>query len=317
MSVVLVTGASGFIGRLLCPQLTRHGYTVRAAVRRLQEPIPGVSETVALGDIAAAPAWDALLQNVEYVVHTAARAHVVGRSSAEARQFYEVNVRGTEGLAQAAVRAGVRRFVYLSSIKVNGEATSGRPFRFDDVPHPHDDYARSKQQAEAALVAAARGTQMQVAMVRPPLVYGPGVRANFLRLLQWVDQAPLLPFGAIKNSRSLVSVWSLNDLLLKLLAHPRTAAGVWLVSDGEDLATPELLRLIARALGRHLRLAPVPPRLLRFGATLVGRGQEIERLCGSLQVDAAPTCDALNWRPPVPVAEALDRTAAWYQQERR
>ena len=316
MSVVLVTGATGFIGQHLCPQLAQQGYTVRAALRRPQEPIPGVSEAIALGDIGAAPAWDAALRNVEYVVHAAARAHVVRSSSSAARQVYEVNVRGTEALAQAAVRAGVRRFVYLSSIKVNGEATTVRPFRFDDAPQPQDDYARSKQRAEAALVAAARGTQMQVAMLRPPLVYGPGVRANFLRLMQWVDLAPWLPFGAIKNSRSLVSVWSLNDLLLQLLAHPRAAAGVWLVSDGEDLATPELLRRIARALGRRVRLAHVPPRLLRFGAALVGRGPEMDRLCGSLQVDARPTCEALHWRPPVPLAEALERTAAWYLRGR-
>ena len=317
MSVVLVTGATGFIGRLLCPQLAQQGYTVRAALQRPQEPLPGVSEAVALGAIGAATGWDTALKNVDYVVHAAARVHVIRDSASGARQFYEVNVRGTEGLAQAAVRAGVRRFVYLSSIKVNGEATTVRPFRFDDAPHPQDDYARSKQQAEAALVAVARGTQMQVAMVRPPLVYGPGVRANFLRLMQWVDQAPWLPFGAIRNSRSLVSVWSLNDLLLKLLTHPRAVAGVWLVSDGEDLATPELLGRIARALGRPVRLVHVPPRLLRFGAALVGRGAEMDRLCGSLQVDAGPTCEALQWRAPVPLTEALERTAAWYIRERR
>ncbi|HUL19619.1 MAG TPA: NAD-dependent epimerase/dehydratase family protein [Steroidobacteraceae bacterium] len=317
MSVVLVTGATGFIGRLLCPQLAQQGYTVRATLRTPQPTPPGVSEAVVLGELGAATAWDAALRNVEYVVHAAGRAHVVHASACAAGQFHEVNVRGTEGLAQAAVRAGVRRFLYLSSIKVNGESTTVRPFRFDDVPHPQDDYARSKQRAEAALVAAARGTPMEVALVRSPLVYGPGVQANFLRLMRWVDRAWVLPFGAIENSRCLVSVWSLNDLLLRLLAYPRPPSGVWLVSDGEDLATPELLRHIASALGRRVRLARVPPRLLRFGAALVGRGAEMQRLCGSLQVDTGPTCEALNWRPPVSLAQALERTAAWYIREKR
>lgn len=170
MSVVLVTGATGFIGRLLCLQLAQHGYTVRATLRSPQPTPPGVSEAVVLGELGAASMWDAALRNVEYVVHAAARAHVVRTSAAAAGQFHEVNVRGTEGLAQAAVRAGVRRFLYLSSIKVNGEATAVRPFRFDDVPRPQDDYARSKQRAEAALVAVARGTPMEVALVRPARV---------------------------------------------------------------------------------------------------------------------------------------------------
>jgi len=314
---VLITGASGFIGRPLCAQLAQHGYTVRAALRAVQPPLLRVDETVTVGDIGAATEWDTALENVEYVVHAAARAHVLRTTRAMAQQFFEVNVRGTEGLAQAAARAGVRRFLYLSSIKVNGEATTVRPFRFDDTPHPQDDYARSKQQAEAALTAAAEGTRMQVAIIRPPLVYGPGVRANFLRLMRWVDRGRVLPFGAISNARSLVSVWSLNDLLLTLLAHPRSVAGVWLVSDGEDLATPELLRRIAHALGRDVRLAHVPTRLLRLAAALLGRGAEMSRLCGSLQVDAAPTRDALQWRPSVSLAEALERTAAWYAREQR
>jgi UDP-4-keto-D-QuiNAc 4-reductase len=314
---VLITGATGFIGRPLCAQLAQHGYTVRAALRSVQPPLPGVHETVMVGDIGAATEWDTALENVEYVVHAAAHVHVLRASRAAGQQFFEVNVRGTEGLAQAAARAGVRRFLYLSSIKVNGEATTLRSFRFDDAPHPQDDYARSKHQAEVALAAAAEGTQMQVATVRPPLVYGPGVRANFLRLMRWVDRGRVLPFGAISNARSLVSVWTLNDLLLKLLAHPRPLASVWLVSDGEDLATPELLRRIAHALGRDVRLAHVPARMLTLAAALLGRGSEMSRLCGSLQVDAAPTRDALQWRPPVSVTEALERTAVWYAREQR
>jgi nucleoside-diphosphate-sugar epimerase len=316
VSLVLVTGANGFVGQPLCAELARRGYTVRAALRTARPPPLGAAQTVVTGDIGAATEWDRALEGVELIVHAAARTHVLRDSSAAAQQYAEINTRGTERLALAAVRAGVRRFVYLSSIKVNGEATTQRPYRCDDAPSPQDDYGRSKLQAEVALAAAA-GTTMQAAIVRPPLVYGPGVQANFLRLMQWVDRRRPLPFGAVHNARSLVSVFTLNDLLLKLLEHPGSVSGVWLVADGEDLATPDLIRRLGRALGREVRLPRVPRGLLLQCGRLWGRGAEVARLCNSLQIDDAPTRRALDWLAPLSVNEALERTAAWYIREQR
>jgi nucleoside-diphosphate-sugar epimerase len=316
VSLVLVTGANGFVGQRLCAELARRGYTVRAAVRAPLPPLLGAAQTVVTGEIGAATEWDRALEGVEMIVHAAARTHVLRNSGTAAQQYIEINTRGTERLALAAVRAGVRRFVYLSSIKVNGEATTRRPYRCDDPPSPQDDYARSKLRAEVALAAVA-GSTMEAAIVRPPLVYGPGVRANFLRLMQWIDRRRPLPFGAVHNARSLVSVFTLNDLLLRLLEHPGPVSGVWLVADGEDLATSDLIRRLGRALRREVRLPRVPRTLLLLCGRLAGRGGEVARLCSSLQIDDAPTRRALDWFAPVSVDEALDRTAAWYIRERR
>jgi UDP-glucose 4-epimerase len=316
MNTVLVTGASGFLGQPLCAELVRHGHTVRAAVRTARPALPGV-QTMVTGDIGALTEWRAALEGVEMVVHAAARTHVLRDSAANARRYFEVNAQGTEHLARAAAAAGVRRFIYLSSIKVNGESTTEQPYRSDDVPCPQDDYGRSKLQAEISLAQAAQGTAMETAIVRPPLIYGPGVRANFLRLMHWVDRRRPLPFGAIHNARSLVSVWTVNDLLLKLLRHPRSVTGVWLVADGEDLATPDLIRRIGRSLEREVRLLRVPRALLLLGGSLAGKRADLARLCGSLQVDAAPTRRALAWAPPLSLDEALQRTAAWYVREYR
>lgn len=316
MNTVLVTGAGGFLGQPLCAELVRHGHTVRAAVRTAQPALPGV-QTIVTGDIGALTEWRRALEDVEMVVHAAARTHVLHDSAANAHRYFEINAQGTEQLARAAAAAGVRRFIYLSSIKVNGESTTERPYRSDDVPCPQDDYGRSKLQAEILLAQAAQGTAMETAIVRPPLIYGPGVRANFLRLMHWVDRRRPLPFGAIHNARSLVSVWTVNDLLLKLLRHPRCVTGVWLVADGEDLATPDLIRRIGRSLEREVRLLRVPRALLLLGGSLAGKRADLARLCGSLQVDAAPTRRALAWAPPLSLDEALQRTAAWYVREYR
>jgi nucleoside-diphosphate-sugar epimerase len=272
---------------------------------------------VVTGDIGALTEWRRALNGVEMVVHAAARTHVLHDAAANTHRYFEVNAQGTEQLARAAAAAGVRRFIYLSSVKVNGESTSEHPYRSDDPPRPQDDYGRSKLQAEISLAQAAKGTAMEVAIVRPPLIYGPGVRANFLRLMQWVDRRRPLPFGSIHNARSLVSVWTVNDLLLKLLAHPRSVSGVWLVADGEDLATPDLIRRIGRSLEREVRLLRVPRALLLLCGGLAGKGAELARLCGSLQVDAGPTRRAFDWSPPLSVDEALQRTAAWYVREHR
>jgi len=259
--------------------------------------------------------WRPALADVDLVVHGAARTHVP-RDAPQKRALYEaVNAHGTRHLAQAAARAGVRRFVYLSSIKVNGEATSQRPYQASDLPDPRDDYGKSKLQGETYLMQAAAGTGMEAAIVRPPLVYGPGVRANFLRLMRWVDSQWPLPLGAIHNQRSLVSVWNLCDLIETLLANRRPAAGMWLVSDGEDLSTPDLIRRLGRAMQRTVRLVAVPVPLLQVCAAIAGRRAEAARLCGSLRVSITATREALGWSPPVLMDEALMRTAAWYRAQ--
>jgi nucleoside-diphosphate-sugar epimerase len=313
MPRVLITGATGFIGRVLCAYLARTGYRLRVALRSDCDLPAGIAEKAVVGDISAVSDWRLALADVELVVHAAARAHV-HRDTPRNRGLYEqVNAHATRQLAHAAARAGVRRFVFLSTIKVNGEATVQRPFYPGDVPNPHDDYAKSKLRSETYLVQAAAATGMEAAIVRAPLVYGPGVRANFLHLMRWVDKEWPLPLGAIRNQRSLVSVWNLCDLIERLLGTQRPAAGVWLVSDGEDPSTPDLVRRLGRAMDRSVRLIAVPVPLLQACAAITGRRAEAARLCGSLTVSIATTRTALEWSPPVPMDEALRRTADWYR----
>jgi UDP-glucose 4-epimerase len=229
--------------------------------------------------------------------------------------YYETNAHGTARLAEAAAKARVRRFVYVSSIKVNGEEQPTGVYHASDTPNPQDPYGKSKWEGEQALLAAAG--DMQVAIVRPPLVYGPGVRANFLRLMNWVDKEYPLPLASIQNSRSLVSVWNLCDLLSHLLRCQLPRNQAWLVSDGEDLSTPDLVRRIATAMGRRPRLLPVPVALLQLVGSLTGKGAEISRLRGSLAVDIAATRDGLGWLPRLAMDDALLRTVHWYLTEAR
>jgi nucleoside-diphosphate-sugar epimerase len=313
MTRVLVTGATGFVGPVLCESLAQSGYTVRAALRTDRLLPSCIAERAVTGNIGVTTEWGPALQNVDLVVHAAARAHVLHDAPANSELYMETNACGTQRLAQAAGQAGVRRFVYLSSIKVNGEETTGRPYQASDVPGPCDAYGKSKLQAERFVLQAAAASGMEAVIVRPPLVYGPGVGGNFLRLMRWVNKQWPLPFGSIDNQRSLVNVWNLTDLIVNLLAHPRGAGGVWLVSDGADLSTPDLIRRLGRALQRGVRLLPVPAAVLRLCGSLVGRSAEIARLCGSLTVDTSATRDVLRWSAPVAVDEALARTAAWYR----
>jgi nucleoside-diphosphate-sugar epimerase len=310
---VLVTGATGFVGRTLCQVLTEAGYVVRAAVRK-----PGSGafrEQVVVGDIGSTTDWTEALRDVDAVVHAAARAHIMNAKPSDFDLYYETNARGTARLAQAAASAGVQRFVYVSSIKVNGEERPVGAYRATDTPNPRDPYGKSKWEGEQALLAA-RGA-MQVAIVRPPLVYGPGVRANFLRLMRWVDREYPLPLGLVDNRRSLVSVWNLCDLLRHLLDCPLVNDQAWLVSDGEDPSTPALIRKIAKAMGRRPRLLPVPVAMLRLAGMLTGKSAEVSRLRGSLAVDITPTRQDLGWSPPLTMDEALLRTVHWYLSEAR
>jgi nucleoside-diphosphate-sugar epimerase len=313
MKRVLVTGATGFVGRALCPDLARAGYVVRAMVRADRLAPAGTSERVVVDDIGAGAKWGSTLDAVDFVVHLAARAHVVTAKSMDESAAMRTNAHGTDALATAAARAGVRRFVYLSTVKVNGEETTGRPFTGVDEPRPADPYARSKWLGEMLATEASRAGNLELAIVRAPLIYGPDVRANFLQLMRWVDRGWPLPFGSVKNSRSLVGIWNLTDLVARLLEHPAAPGHVLMVSDGNDLSTPDLIRGIGRALGRHPRLVPVPDGLLRSIALLSGRGEQFKRLCRSLAVDIESTCNLLRWAPPIATDEGFVRTANWYR----
>jgi nucleoside-diphosphate-sugar epimerase len=315
MTVVLVTGATGFVGRVACDALTVAGYAVRAAVRAERPPIPNSQARVVVREVGADTDWGPALDDVEFVIHLAATAHVAGVAAANATACMEVNARGTAALATASVQAGVRRFVYLSSVKVNGEGITGHAYSPQDEPHPSDAYAVSKWLGEQHLLAAAENARMEVVIIRSPLVYGSGVRANFLRLLQWVNREWPLPLGAVQNTRSLVSVWNLCDLLTVMLGHPAAAGRTWMVSDGEDLSTPELIRRLGRAMNRRVRLWRVAPTLLQICGASLGQREAVARLCGSLAVDSTYTRRELGWSPPLSVDEGLARTSSWYLAE--
>lgn len=315
---VLVTGANGFVGRALMQAARAFG--LRAALRSAQAPDAPVElsagEVSIVGNIDDRTDWSAALRGIRSVVHLAARVHVMSPSAADISEFNRTNVLGTERLARSAAAAGVNRFIYLSSIKVNGERTEARPFRGDDPPHPLDDYGRSKLDSERRLSRIESETGMRVSVIRPPLVYGPGVKANFLRLLSWAARGAPLPLASVTNARSLVSTWNLCDLICRLLrAEPMS--GVFLVSDGCDVSTPDLVRALAAAMGRDDRLFRAPLGLLRAVAALAGKSAEFSRLCGSLQIDMTETCARLDWTPPVTLEEGLRRTAQWYLSGRQ
>lgn len=303
---ILVTGASGFIGRPLCVRLSTMGRRVVPAVRSQQH-----LADVAVGEIGPETAWHAALSECHAVVHLAARVHVMRDKAADPlAEFRRVNVQGTLTLAHQAVDAGVRRFVMVSSAKVNGESTTpGRPFTAHDTPAPQDAYALSKYEAEQGLHALAAQTGMEVVVVRPPLVYGPGVKANFAAMMRWLAWGIPLPLGSVtRNRRSLVGIDNLVDLLVTCLDNPSAAGQTFLASDGEDLSTAELLYRLGAALGRPACLMPVPESWLSFGARLTGRPEIYQRLCGSLQLDIAHTREQLGWTPPFSVDEGLRRT---------
>jgi UDP-glucose 4-epimerase len=317
MTRVLVTGATGFVGQLLCEQLTRAGFSVRAALRADRAVPACIAEKTVSGDISGATNWGVALEDVDLVVHAAAHTHVLRHSPADVGRFMETNADGTQTLAAESARRGIRRFIYLSTVKVNGEGGAQRAYSAGDEPQPRDAYGASKWLAEQRLWAVAANSPMQAVVVRAPLVYGPGVRANFLRLLRWVDHERLLPLAAVENRRSLVSVWALCDLLIRVLEHPAAAGHTWMVSDGEDISTPQLVCRIAHLMGRRARLVPVPVPLLRLAGRLLGQKTEIRRLCGSLTVDITQTRERLGWSPPLSMDEALARTVSWYQSQAR
>lgn len=300
---IAVVGAGGFVGRSLVKRLVADGQDVMPVVRTPQ----GLSGESVIDDLLTAD-WPALLSGVDAVVHLAARVHMMNDAAADPlAEFRRVNTAGTLALAEAAARAGVKRFVFLSTIKVNGEATApGQPFRSTDTPAASDPYGISKQEAEAQLLELAGTTGMEVTIIRPPLIYGPGVKGNFRALFKAVRRGIPLPLGAVTNNRrSLVGIDNLASLISVALTHPGAANATFLASDGEDVSTTRLLQLIAEAAGRKPRLLPLPASLLRSLARLAGRKAAADRLIGNLQVDISDTRGKLGWAPPVSLSAGL------------
>lgn len=304
---VLVTGATGFVGQALCAQLARHGYGVRAAVRRNGAASGMLAQEILVGELDAHTDWVAALAGAAAVVHLAARVHVMDdQASDPLSEFRRVNVQGTLRLAQQAAQAGVQRFVYISSIKALGEATLvGQPFTEESPTQPSDAYGVSKLEAEQGLRDLAEQTGLEVVIIRPPLIYGPGVKANFAALMRAVKRGVPLPLGAVHNARSLVGLGNLVDFIVTCLVHPKAANQTFMVSDGQDLSTTALVRAMAQSAGVKVRLLPVPVWALKAAASLLGKGDAVQRLCGNLQVDIAKARHLLDWTPPVTVVEGL------------
>jgi nucleoside-diphosphate-sugar epimerase len=308
---VLVTGASGFIGHALSATLAERA--LHRALRRSASQ-PKANDRV-VGDIGPDTDWRTALQGIACVVHLAARTHVLDEQSAGALAAYQhINVDATRHLAQQAAAAGVRRFVFLSSIKVNGETTDTHPFTRDDTPKPLDVYGISKREAEDTLRRIGVDTGMEIVILRPPLVYGPGVKGNFLRLLQAVARGLPLPLASVHNQRSLVYVGNLVDAIIACMDSPAAPGKTYLVSDGEDVSTPALIRKLAAALGKPSRLLPCPPELLHFGAALLGKRAAAMRLTGSLTVNSSHLREDLGWQPRYSLDQGLKATAQWYYQ---
>jgi nucleoside-diphosphate-sugar epimerase len=307
--ILLVTGASGFVGRALVNTLASRGIEIRGAFRTEPPPTATQVDTRVIGEIGAGTDWSAALESVDCVIHCAGCAQANSdRSDAVDDQLYEVNVAGTRRLAEQAAQAGVRRLVFVSSVKVNGES-----FDQDDrvdwqrAPSPQGPYARSKWEAERALQVLSATTPLEVVVVRPPLVYGPGVTGNFQRLMALIRRRIPLPLASINNRRAMVGVDNLVDLLAVCVSHPEAAGQTFMISDGEDLSTPDLMHRLGKAMGLTPRLFRFPARLLRGAGGLLGRTAEVERLVGSLAIDIQHTRETLDWSPPVSVDEGLAR----------
>lgn len=308
--MILVTGAGGLVGTAVVTELAKRGISYRAVTRAPREGY------FSIGNIDPRTDWTAALEGVTAIIHLASRAHVMNEKGTDpTAQFQIANVKSTLNLARQAIKAGVKRFVFISSIKVNGESTPpGRPFTAEDPPNPQNPYAQSKLDAELGLFALVKESPgFEVTVIRPPLVYGPGVKANFAAMMDWVNRGIPLP-GSVSNKRSFVFVSNLADLIILTAIHPKAAGEVFLVSDGEDISTTELFRRIADALGRPSWIMPVPAPLLTLAGTAIGRRAITSRLTDSLQVDVSKTRKLLGWVPRKNVCEGLRQTARSFQQ---
>mgnify|MGYP001566702180 CR=1 FL=1 len=302
---VLVTGASGFIGCSLCAFLKEKGYFIRGAVRNNVRDVSGVDEYIQVGDINKRTDWQQALTGVDTVVHLAARVHVMNDPVADPlKAFCKVNVLGTERLARMAANAGVKRFIFISSVKVNGEGAL-RPYTEKDIPAPQDSYGISKREAEDALACVTAETGLEVVILRLPLVYGPGVKANFKNLIKIAGAGLPLPFKGINNQRSFLYIGNLVDAITTCITHPLAAGETFMVSDGQDISTPELIKMIATAMKKKAVLFSLHSGILKALCKIVGKTEELEKLTGSLLVDSSKIRDLLGWKPPWTLEEGI------------
>jgi len=312
---VLVTGATGFVGRFLCTRLLSEGRNVRGTIRSAEKHsllVLGV-EPLVIEPLGPDTNWSKALEGIDTVIHLAARVHIMNdKVDDPLAEFRLVNTLGTKRLAEEAARAGVKRFVFISTIKVNGEETA-IPYTRDSLPNPSDPYGISKWEAEQALRSIERKTGLEVVVIRPPLVYGPGVKANFLKMMHAIQRGIPLPLASLSNRRNIIYVGNIVDSIATCCTHPKAAGQTYLVSDGEDVSTPDLVQRIASALGRPARLVPFPTVLMRVLGKVTGKSAAVDRLLGSLVVDSSKIRSELGWKPPFSMEEGLAHTARWYK----
>lgn len=301
---ILVTGANGFVGRFVCQELRKLNMAFVGSAR-----LPGGDDISHVAELSTTTNWSGVLDDIDAVIHLAARVHVMNeKDNAEIDSYRDSNLHATLHLAQEAIKRGVRRFIFISTIKVNGESSGPTVFSPEDVPKPHGGYSISKLEAEQALVALCRESAMELVIVRPPLVYGPGVRANFLRLIQLVHLGVPLPLASVTSERSIIAVENLANFLVLLCSHPNVANRIWLISDGHDLRVNDLIRLIASAMGRRARLFSVPVPVLEFLARLAGKSDQLDRFVKPLRVDISAAVNELGWRPVISSDQAIHNT---------
>lgn len=317
MSSVLITGVSGFIGRFLAKRMLADGWNVRGVARNAGAPAsaPGM-EMFAVRAINGETDWSGALDGIDMVVHLAARTHATREAAADVlTEYRSTNVAGTGHLARSSAASGVKRFIYVSSVKVNGEGRD-TPYAESDMPRPEDPYGISKWEGEQVLTKIGAETGMDTVIIRPPLVYGPHMKANFLQLMNIVDRGIPLPFAGVDNRRSFLYVGNLVDALSACAVRAEAANKIYLVSDGEAVSTAELIRRIARALGKTPRLFPAPEKLIKLAGSMTGRSSAVDRLLGSLTVDSSRIARELAWKAPFSMDRGLHETAEWYRTAR-